>query len=150
MKNKTFNIPIIFDDVIQRLIKKGYLTSRSGVIRDALDDFLDTELGENAALLGCKPAGSGGIADLMIVSGNITDSMQEKIKLLVGKDGIYPSRSEVLRVALREFLLRDLKKLNIKPEPEPVYNDGPETIRVPISKGAKEMKTYTVLRRLEH
>lgn len=37
--------------------------------------------------------------------------MIERIKLLIQKFKMYPSRSEFVRTALREFLIRELKNL---------------------------------------
>lgn len=52
MHNITINIPDIYDENIQKLIKKGVIPSRSEAIRTALREFFHTEY-ENMKLLGC-------------------------------------------------------------------------------------------------
>lgn len=60
---------------------------------------------------------------MKIVTVNVQIEDIEAIKKLVGEDGIYPSRSELIRVAVREFLLKELnlakkmKEYNLE-EPE--------------------------------
>ncbi|MBY8985235.1 MAG: ribbon-helix-helix protein, CopG family [Candidatus Lokiarchaeota archaeon] len=51
MINITINLPQIYDDNIQKLIKKKILPSRSEAIRIALREFLHNEY-ENLKLLG--------------------------------------------------------------------------------------------------
>ena len=46
---------------------------------------------------------------MKIVTVNVPESYIEAIKKLVGRDGLYPSRSELIRVAVREFLLKELR-----------------------------------------
>ncbi|TET56907.1 MAG: ribbon-helix-helix protein, CopG family [Promethearchaeota archaeon] len=46
---------------------------------------------------------------MKIVTVNIPESFLDSIKKLVGNNGLYPSRSELIRVAVRDFLLRELK-----------------------------------------
>ncbi len=48
---------------------------------------------------------------LKIVSVNIPQSYLEQIENLVGTEKLYPSRSELIRVALREFLIREIKTI---------------------------------------
>jgi len=52
MKNITINIPNIYDDKIQWLIKKKILPSRSEGIRTAIREFLHAEYNTNLELLG--------------------------------------------------------------------------------------------------
>jgi len=47
--------------------------------------------------------------NMKIVTVNIPESFLDSIKKLVGNNGLYPSRSELIRVAVRDFLLRELK-----------------------------------------
>jgi Arc/MetJ-type ribon-helix-helix transcriptional regulator len=51
MQNITINIPEIYDDNIQKLIKNKIVPSRSAAIRTAIREFLQTEF-ENLKLLG--------------------------------------------------------------------------------------------------
>jgi len=52
MKNITINIPDIYDNNIQKLIKMKLLPSRSEAIRTALREFLNKEYNKNLDLLG--------------------------------------------------------------------------------------------------
>ena len=52
MKNITINLPNLYDDNIQKLIKLNILPSRSEAIRLALKEFLQKEFSENLDLLG--------------------------------------------------------------------------------------------------
>lgn len=52
MQNITINIPEIYDDNIQKLIRGGVTPSRSEAIRTAIREFLLSEY-ENMKLLGC-------------------------------------------------------------------------------------------------
>ena len=52
MKNITINIPELYDQNIQKLIKMKILPSRSEAIRIALREFLQKEYNSNLILLG--------------------------------------------------------------------------------------------------
>ena len=52
MKNISINIPELYDDKIQELIKKKLQPSRSEAIRTALREFLHQEYNTNLELLG--------------------------------------------------------------------------------------------------
>ena len=51
MQNITINIPEIYDENIQKLIKNKIVPSRSGAIRIAIREFLQAEY-DNLKLLG--------------------------------------------------------------------------------------------------
>ena len=51
MQNITINIPKLYDENIQKLIKMKVVPSRSGAIRIAIREFLQNEF-ENLKLLG--------------------------------------------------------------------------------------------------
>jgi len=96
---------------------------------------------------------------LKIVTVNIPESYIEAIEKLIGENGLYPSRSELIRCAVREFLLKELKmaKNIVKyTEPEEESLDEKNFVRVPIEKKddnnepVREFKTYKILRRLEY
>ena len=83
----------------------------------------------------------------------------ESIKRLVGDDGLYPSRSELIRVAVRDFLIKELKRANeiIKyKEVEVEELDEKNFVRVPTEKldennePIREFKTYKIVKRLEY
>jgi hypothetical protein len=45
---------------------------------------------------------------MKIITVNLPKSYIKAIKHLTGEDGIYPSRSELIRVAVREFLRKEM------------------------------------------
>ena len=95
---------------------------------------------------------------MKIVTVNVPESYIEAIKRLVGENGLYPSRSELIRCAVREFLLKELRmaKNMVKyNEPEIDNFDKEHFVRVPVKaknkeEPVREFKTYKILRRLEH
>lgn len=64
---------------------------------------------------------------MKILSINIPESYVNAIEKLIGENGIYPSRSELVRVAVREFII---SRLRIKPSIEKLMkkNDSAENI----------------------
>ena len=97
--------------------------------------------------------------DLKIVTVNVPESYLESIKRLIGENGLYPSRSELIRVAVREFLIKELKRANemIKYKEVQVEKlDDKNFVRVPIEKmdennePVREFKTYKIVKRLEY
>jgi Arc/MetJ-type ribon-helix-helix transcriptional regulator len=97
--------------------------------------------------------------DLKIVTVNIPESYLESIERLIGENGLYPSRSELIRVAVREFLIKELRRANemIKfKEIEVEKLDDKNFVRVPIEKmdennePVREFKTYKIVKRLEY
>jgi len=96
---------------------------------------------------------------MKIVTVNVPESYVDAINKLIGQGGLYPSRSELIRCAVREFLLKELKMAKNmakyqKPEFEEVFDDE-NFVRVPIKKidennePVREFKTYKILKRLE-
>ena len=100
---------------------------------------------------------------MKIVTVNVPESYIEAIAKLVGNEGIYPSRSELIRVAVREFLLKELnmaenltKYGQAKPDEEE-YDDN-KYVKIPVQQindvGEKEYtgetKVYRIIKRLEH
>ncbi len=97
--------------------------------------------------------------DLKIVTVNIPESYLESIERLIGENGLYPSRSELIRVAVHEFLIKELRRANemIKyKEVEVEKLDDKNFVRVPIEKmdennePVREFKTYKIVKRLEY
>ena len=94
---------------------------------------------------------------MKIVTVNIPEAYIEAIAKLVGENGLYPSRSELIRVAVREFIIKEMKMakriINIEPEIEDDF-DEVNYVRVPIEdsnpEGVKEFKTYKIIKRLEY
>ena len=95
---------------------------------------------------------------MKIVTVNVPESYIESINKLIGENGLYPSRSELIRVAVREFLIKELKmaeKIVKYNEPEHDDFDEENFVRVPIERGDnseshREFKTYKIIRRLEY
>ena len=95
---------------------------------------------------------------MKIVTVNIPESFIDSIEKLVGEHGLYPSRSELIRVAVREFLIKELKMANnlVKyKEPELENLDNENFVRVPMERlnernePVREFKTFKILKRLE-
>jgi len=93
------------------------------------------------------------------VTVNIPESYLESVKRLVGEGGLYPSRSELIRVAVRDFLIKELKRANemIKYKDVEVEElDEKNFVRVPTEKidvngdPIREFKTYKIIKRLEY
>ncbi len=96
---------------------------------------------------------------MKIVTVNVPESYIGAINKLIGENGLYPSRSELIRCAVRDFLLKELKMANNMAkynEPEIDDFDDENFVRVPIesinekSEPVREFKTYKIIKRLEH
>ncbi len=96
---------------------------------------------------------------MKIVTVNVPESYIGAINKLIGENGLYPSRSELIRCAVREFLLKELKMANnMAKYNETVIDDFDDEnfVRVPIesineeSEPVREFKTYKIIKRLEH
>lgn len=90
---------------------------------------------------------------------NISESDIESIEKLVGSKGLYPSRSELIRVAVREFLLKELviadkmakyKKEEIEEFDEKNYVRVPTETTDENNEPIREFKTYKIVKRLEY
>ena len=97
-------------------------------------------------------SGKKGRSNMKVVTVNVPESYLESIQIVInGEDGLYPSRSELVRVAVRNALIIDMKMLVIKPIVEEY--DEENFVRVPIESGdgvVREFKQYKIIRRLEH
>jgi Arc/MetJ-type ribon-helix-helix transcriptional regulator len=83
------------------------------------------------------------------------------INKLIGENGLFPSRSELVRVAVRDFLLRELKMAKNMAEYDRSEEEVEEAfdeenfVRVPIetinesSEPIREFKSYKIIKRLE-
>jgi len=96
---------------------------------------------------------------MKIVTVNIPESYLDSIEKLVGENGLYPSRSELIRVAVRDFLLRELKLADNMArynETEIEDFDDENYVRVPIERlndkdePVREFKTYKIIKKLEY
>lgn len=97
--------------------------------------------------------------NMKIVTVNIPESFLDSIKKLVGNNGLYPSRSELIRVAVRDFLIRELKMADNMAkykETEIEDFDDENYVRVPVERlnekdePVREFKTYKIIKRLEY
>ena len=74
---------------------------------------------------------------MKIVTVNIPEAYLESITRLIGENGLYPSRSELIRCAVRDFLIKELKNANemIRYKEVKVEElDDKNYVRVPIEK----------------
>jgi len=95
---------------------------------------------------------------IKIVTVNVPESYIAAISKLVGENGLYPSRSELIRCAVRDFLLKELKMANnmIKYKEAEIDDfDENNFVRVPItsinerSEPVREFKTYKIIKNLD-
>lgn len=94
---------------------------------------------------------------MKIVTVNVPESYITAMAKLVGDNALYPSRSELIRCAVRDFLLKELKlaktmgKYNDK-KPEIEKFDDKNFVRIPVesknenNEPITEFKTYKILR----
>ena len=96
---------------------------------------------------------------MKIVTVNVPESYIDAIEKLIGEGGLYPSRSELIRCAVRDFLLRELRNANdlLKYNENEIEDfDDENFVRVPIEKvnensePVREFKTYKIVKRLEY
>ena len=97
---------------------------------------------------------------MKICTVNVPESYIGAINKLIGENGLYPSRSELIRVAVREFLLKELKmannmaKYNEQEDEAEEDFDEENFVRVPIEKvneksePIREFKAYKIIKRL--
>lgn len=90
---------------------------------------------------------------MKIVTVNVPESYVEAIEKLIGENGLYPSRSELIRCAVREFLLKELKMAKSIVTYDKSDFDEENLVRVPVKnekeeEPVREFKTYKIVRRL--
>ncbi len=100
---------------------------------------------------------------MKIVTINVPESYIEAIDRLTGDRGLYPSRSELIRCAVREFLIKELNlaKNVMKYKNKPKFDDFGEEyddtkiVRIPIDNKdektgmpVRDFKTYKIIKRL--
>jgi len=98
-------------------------------------------------------------ADLRIITVNLPVTYLKAIDALTGQKGLYPSRSELIRVAVRDFLIHELdaaksfqkfqNQITLAKQPQKL--DENMFVRVPVTEGAlegvTEYKTYKLVKR---
>jgi len=93
------------------------------------------------------------------VTVNVPETYIDAIKKLVGENGLYPSRSELIRCAVRDFLIKELTlarsiERKIQPTEEKPFDES-KYVRIPIDtkdedgEPIRDFKTYKIVRRLE-
>jgi len=96
---------------------------------------------------------------MKIVTVNVPESYIDAINKLIGENGLYPSRSELIRCAVRDFLLKELKAANqlVKYNTTEIDDyDDENIVRIPIesmnekSEPVRQFKTYKIIKRLEY
>lgn len=96
---------------------------------------------------------------MKIVTVNVPESYIDAINKLIGENGLYPSRSELIRCAVRDFLLKELKAANniVNLTDSNIEDfDDEHFVRIPIEKldensePVREFKTYKIVKRLEY
>ena len=95
---------------------------------------------------------------MKIVTVNVPESYIDAINKLIGENGLYPSRSELIRCAVRDFLLKELKAANniVRFNNDELSDfDEENFVRVPNerlddnSEPVTEFKTWKIVKRLE-
>jgi Arc/MetJ-type ribon-helix-helix transcriptional regulator len=95
---------------------------------------------------------------MKIITVNLPVPYIKTIEVLVGENGLYPSRSELIRVAIRDFLLKELEiaktfpKDVLEPEKDVLEPEDDLVVRVPTEKTigmdtVREYKTYRIVRK---
>ena len=103
---------------------------------------------------------------MRIITVNLPVSYLKAIESLTGGDGLYPSRSELIRVAVRNFLIRELEsaksfekyqqsiqKSQESKEPEPINKELDENLFVQVPIGnetageGEKFKTYKLIKK---
>lgn len=95
-----------------------------------------------------------GESNIRIVTVNIPQSYLKAIATLVGDQGLYPSRSELIRVAVRNFLIWKLNAAKSfeqyqqkQKEPEPEMQDH-FYIRVPVGETIEGLTVYKTYKKV--
>lgn len=69
---------------------------------------------------------------MKIITVNLPVTYIKTIDTMIGENGLYPSRSELIRVAVRDFLVRELESAQAFMKTAPVANTVTITSRPPI------------------
>jgi antitoxin ParD1/3/4 len=96
---------------------------------------------------------------MKIITVNLPVSYLKAIDSLIGENGLYPSRSELIRVAVRDFLIKELEaaKSFTKYQTQMVVPNRPKElnnelfVQVPVEhdaiEGSVEYKTYRIVKK---
>ena len=88
---------------------------------------------------------------MRIITVNLPQSYIKAIDTLTGHDGLYPSRSELIRVVVREYLIREIDAAKAfqkftQSKSLPPINEN-LCVRVPVEDKLQEYKTYRLVKR---
>ena len=96
---------------------------------------------------------------MKIVTVNVPEAYIDAINKLIGENGLYPSRSELIRCAVRQFLIKELSAANKMAKIGDLSDlddfDDENFVRVPTESMNKNseliqtFKTYKIVKRLE-
>lgn len=138
----TINLPEAHLKTMSNVQGEDYENNRSVQIRKALDSFLDVEEHFREFLTDSDEK-------MRIITVNITNEQLNRITKLVKARNSFPSRSELVRVAVREYLIELLYREPIKKEDVP-----PNIVRIPTTRFGKEsgreFEEYKIVRRLDN
>ncbi len=98
---------------------------------------------------------------MKIITVNLPVNYLNAIASLVGEKGLYPSRSELARVAIREFLIKELEAVkfftqlqNTMPKAQDVQDNSEIFIQLPVDNepilhenGDQMIKTYRIIKK---
>lgn len=98
---------------------------------------------------------------MRIITVNLPESYIKAIDTLIGEDAVYPSRSELVRVAVREFLIKELEAVksftqlqNQITKQQPTTDKSEMFIQIPISNeeiapdtSDRLYKTYRIIKK---
>jgi len=71
---------------------------------------------------------------MKIFTVNLPKTYLKAIELLVGNDGLYPSRSELVRVAVKDFLYKKIELIKRYEEEKKKVKINPNFVKVPWEK----------------
>ncbi len=99
---------------------------------------------------------------MKIITVNLPSSFIDEMEAMTGNESLYPSRSELIRVAVRDYLVKTIKRaeqikkeIELKQKPQVVVqkSDEFETISIPVSannemsQAAAINKSYKIIKK---
>jgi len=105
MKPTTLNIPLPVLNALQRYVEDGMFHSRSHAVRDCLVEFLMKEKEYLDYLKTFPETCHKSIISVNLEVKDIKFAIENLVDISAG--GIFPSMSELVRVAVRDFLVKE-------------------------------------------
>ena len=115
----TINLPILYQNAIVKLVDMGLYDSKSQVVRICVDKFLEREKRFKEELTKNNIKCNKAIITVNLPKRSIKIISDEFVDHFVGAKPLYPSRSELVRVAVRDMLMEIYICEQIKPISEP-------------------------------